>query len=528
MARLDLPDRYNAAEAFVDVHVREGRASWTAIYYQDEQITYGRVYEMVNRFGNALRELGVERENRVFLLLPDSPELVYGYFGAMKIGAVPIPVNNRLTPEEYIYMLNDSRAKVLVIPETMLETAERIKRELRFTKRFIVQGAEQTGWFPLAGLLAAASPELAPAETSKDDMAFWLYSSGSTGMPKGVVHLHHDWPYCCELYARRILGVGPEDISFSVSKLFHAYGLGNGLMFPFWTGGATVLYPGVPRPEPFLETAERRRVTLFYGVPTFYAAALAIPELEKKYPLKRLRLCVSAGEPLPAALFLRWKERFGVEILDGIGSTEVLHIYISSRPGEVKPGSTGKPVEGYAVKIVDEEGSALPPGQTGTLWVKGESTTPFFWNKHDRTKQLLRGEWFNTGDRWYRDEEGYYWYAGRADDAFKCRGEWVEPVEIENVLIEHEAVLESGVVGMKDNGGLDKPLAYVVLKEGFPSSAELAEELKNFTRAKLAGYKVPAQIRFVGELPKTAAGKIQRYKLREQVREELDKPMGPA
>ncbi|MCL6447296.1 MAG: benzoate-CoA ligase family protein [Armatimonadetes bacterium] len=523
MIKLALPENYNAVTTFVDSHVEEGRADRVAIYFGDEQITYGRVYEMVNRFGNALRELGVERENRVFLLLPDSPELVYGYFGAMKIAAVPIPVNNRLTPEEYIYMLNDSRAKVLVIPENMLEMAERIKPELRFVKHMVIQGARRAGYLSLAELLAGASPELTPAETSKDDVAFWLYSSGSTGMPKGVVHLHHDWIHCCELYARPVLGVGPDDISISVSKLFHAYGLGNGLMFPFRVGGATVLYPDVPRPEPFLAAAERHQVTLFYGVPTFYAAALAIPDIEKKYPLRSLRLCVSAGEPLPAALFLRWKERYGVEILDGIGSTEVLHIYISSRSGEVKPGSTGKPVDGYDVKIVDEEGNELPPGQTGTLLVRGESTTPFFWNKHERTKQLLQGEWFNTGDRWYRDEEGYFWYAGRADDAFKCRGEWVEPVEIENVLIEHEAVLESGVIGARDKDGLDKPLAYVVLKTGFQGSAELAEELKNFVRRKLSGYKVPAWVRFVEELPKTAAGKIQRYKLRESARREGEK-----
>ena len=523
MSKLNLPENYNAVTTFVDAHVEEGRAGRVAIYYGDDQITYGRVYEMVNRFGNALRELGVERENRVFLLLPDSPELVYGYFGAMKIGAVPIPVNNRLTPEEYIYMLNDSRAKVLVIPESMLEMAERIKPALRFVKHMVIQGAQRAGYLSLTELLTGASPELTPAETNKDDMAFWLYSSGSTGMPKGVVHLHHDWIHCCELYARPVLGVGPDDISISVSKLFHAYGLGNGLMFPFRVGGATVLYPDVPRPVPFLAAADRHQVTLFYGVPTFYAAALAIPEIEKRYPLRSLRLCVSAGEPLPAALFLRWKERYGVEILDGIGSTEVLHIYISSRSGEVKPGSTGKPVGGYDVKIVDEEGNELPPGHTGTLLVRGESTTPFFWNKHERTKQLLQGEWFNTGDRWYRDEEGYFWYAGRADDAFKCRGEWVEPVEIENVLIEHEAVLESGVIGARDRDGLDKPLAYVVLKTGFQASAELAEELKNFVRQKLAGYKVPAWIRFVEELPKTAAGKIQRYKLRESAHREGEK-----
>ena len=251
-------------------------------------------------------------------------------------------------------------------------------------------------------------------------------------------------------------------------------------------------------------------------MPTFFALALAIPDIEKKYPLRHLRLCVSAGEPLPAAVYTRWKERFGVEILDGIGSTEVLHIYISSRPGRVKPGSCGQPVEGYDVRILDDRGRELGPGETGTLWVRGESVTPYFWNKHQKTKAQIVGEWYNTGDRWHRDEEGYFWYAGRSDDAFKSRGEWVEPVEIENVLIEHEAVLESGVVGVEDRDGLLKPMAFVVLKPGFAASETLADELRAFVRSRLAGYKVPTWIRFVSDLPKTATGKIQRFRLRDE------------
>lgn len=525
MVKFDLPENYNLVQTFVDCHVEEGRASRPAIYFGEETITYGKVYEMVNRFGNALQELGVERENRVFLLFPDSPELVYGYFGAMKIGAVPIPVNNRLTPADYAYMLNDSRAKVLVVPESMLEMVAQIKPFLRFVKHIVVQGAAPEGYLSLAEILLSAHEELSPVETSRDDAAFWLYSSGSTGKPKGVVHLHHDWIYCCELYARNILNIGPDDVSLSVSKLFHAYGLGNGLMFPFRVGGATVLYPDVPRLEPFLAAAERCRVTLFYGVPTFYAAALAIPDIEKRFPLRCIRLCVSAGEPLPAAVFNRWKERFGIEILDGIGSTEVLHIYISSRPSQVKPGSSGRPVEGYDVKIVDEEGKTLPPGHTGILMVRGESTAAYYWNKHEKTKEVMIGEWFNTGDRYYADEEGYYWYSGRADDAFKCRGEWVTPVEIENVLIEHEAVLESGVIGAKDRDGLDKPMAFVVLKPGVSPSEELDQELKEHVRRRLPGYNVPAWIKFVEELPKTAAGKIQRYKLREERRRWENEPV---
>ncbi|OAT85303.1 benzoate-CoA ligase family protein [Desulfotomaculum copahuensis] len=522
MTKIDLPDKYNAVTTFVDCHVEEGRSRRVAIYYQDRSITYGEVYEMVNRAGNALLELGVERENRVFLLLPDSPELVYLYFGAMKIGAVPIPMNNRLPAADYLYMLNDSRSKVVVIPPEMAEVLEKVKPSLCFARHFVTTG-NVPGYLNFYDLLAGAAPSLAPAETSKDDAAFWLYSSGSTGAPKGVVHLHHDWIHCCELYARNILNIRPDDISMSVSKLFHAYGLGNGLMFPFRTGGSTVLYPEVPRPEPFLTEAARRRVTLFYGVPTFYAAALALPGLAKRFDLSSVRLCVSAGEPLPAAIYRRWRDCFGVEILDGIGSTEVLHIYVSSRPGEVLPGSTGKPVPGYEVKVLDENSCELPPGQTGTLWVKGESATPYFWNKHQRSKELIRGEWFNTGDRWYVDEDGYYWYSGRADDAFKCRGEWVEPVEIENLLIEHEAVLESGVVGCPFGAGLEKPVAFVVLKPGYEGTAEQVESLKLFVRERMPGYKVPEEIRFVDELPKTITGKIKRFVLREILRQEAER-----
>ncbi|MDA8335306.1 MAG: benzoate-CoA ligase family protein [Peptococcaceae bacterium] len=516
--RIEVPDNYNAATTFVDAHVAAGRENRTAVWYRDAAITYGEVYRSVNRAGNALSSLGVEMENRVFLLLPDSPELVYLYFGAMKTGAVPIPMNTRLNPGDYRYMLNDSRAKVLVVPDTMVEMVEELKPGLPFVRQYVAVGEAPPGWLSLDRLLAAAPAELDPAPTRKDDAAFWLYSSGSTGAPKGVVHLHHDWIYCCELYARKVLEIDENDVCMSVSKLFHAYGLGNALMFPFYVGGSTVLYPDVPRPEPFLQEASRRRVTLFYGVPTFYAASLALPDLREKFDPGSVRLCVSAGEPLPAAIFRRWQDAFGLEIIDGIGSTEVLHIYISGEKGRVRPGSTGRPLPGYEVRILDEGGKQVPPGETGTLWVKGDSITPYFWNKHQRSRELIHGEWFNTGDRWYTDADGYYWYAGRADDAFKCRGEWVEPVEIENILIEHQAVLESGVVGFAAEV-LARPYAFVVLKPGFNESPELVDEIKGFVRERLPGYKVP-DIRFAAELPKTAAGKIKRFLLREELMKE--------
>ena len=519
--KMEIPKTYNCVTTFLDRHIAEGRGEKAAVYCNDEVRTYNDVFENVNRMGNGLKKLGVDRENRVYLLVPDSPSLIYAMLGAMKIGAVPIPVNTRLPAQSQLYMLNDSRAKVLLVSVELLDVVENIKSRLEFVQHIVVDGESGAGYPVLSELLASASSNLEPAKTHKDDTAFWLYTSGSTGEPKGVVHQHQNWIYCCECYAKSILNMDENDVSLSVSKLFHAYGLGNGLFFPFFVGGATVMYPGVPSPEDFLKAAERYKVTLFYGVPTFFAAALSIPDLENRYDLQTIRLCASAGEPLPQILFEKWREKFGVEILDGIGSTEVLHIYISSRPGLVRPGSTGWPVPGYEVRIVDAEGNSLPRGEMGILWVRGESTTTGFWNKKEKTRKQCLGEWFNTEDLWYVDEDGYYWYSGRADDAFKSRGEWVMPVEIENVVIEHEAVLESAVIGSKDDNGLEKPLAFVVLKPGQTGSDSLEDELKVHVRKQLPGFKVPGWIRFTPELPKTATGKFQRFKLRRQVTEEI-------
>jgi benzoate-CoA ligase len=518
--KMDLPASYNCVSTFLDRHIREGRGENIAIRCGEETVTYAKTQEMVNRAGNGLAELGVERGDRVYLLLPDSPSLVYAMLGAMKIAAVPIPVNTRLPDDSHAYMLNDSRAKVMLVDESLLPLLERIKPRLKFLKHVVVDGSSDSGYQSLADLLSSAGPELEAAETHKDETAFWLYTSGSTGEPKGVVHQHQNWIYCCECYARPILGIRETDVCLSVSKLFHAYGLGNGLFFPFYVGASAALFPDVPRPEPFLAAAEKHRVTLFFGVPTFYAAALSMPDLDRKYDLTSIRLCVSAGEPLPKVIFERWLDKFGVEILDGIGSTEVLHIYISPRQGMVRPGSTGWPCPGYDVKIVDSEGQELGRDELGILWVRGQSTTTGFWNKKDKTRKQCLGEWFNTEDLWYVDRDGYYWYSGRADDAFKSRGEWVMPVEVENTIIKHEEVLESAVIGTKDENGLERPMAFVVLQPGGEPSDELAERIKAHIREELPGYKVPAWIRFVDELPKTATGKFQRFKLRLDVREE--------
>ncbi len=518
---IQIPENYNCVDTFIDSHVKEGKGDRIAIYYKDVVYTYEDLYKNVNKVGNFLKELGVERENRVLLMVPDSPELVFSFFGAMKIAAVPIPVNTRLTPQIYAYMLNDSRAKAVMVHKDLLDSFKAIEKELKFLKYKIIVDAEEEGFLSFQELLDSASPDLTPEETHKDEMAFWLYTSGSTGAPKGVVHLHHDLIYTSDLYAKNVLKVVPEDISLSVSKMFHAYGFGNSVAFPFRFGASTVLVPEVPKPDIMLEAIDKYKVTLFYGVPTFYASSLAMEKVEEKYSLKSLRLCVSAGEPLPAIIYKKWLEKFNVEILDGIGSTEVLHIYISNFPNKVKSGSLGVPVPGYEIKLVDEDGNIIEKeNEVGTLWVKGESTTPYFWNKHEKTKKQCIGEWFNTDDLFYRDSDGYYCYYGRSDDAFKYKGEWVVPVEIENIIIEHPAVLENAVIGIKDEkDGLHKPMAIVVLKNGFEPNDKLKEEIKKYVRNKLPGYKVPYWIKFVDDLPKTATGKIQRYKLRQKVAE---------
>jgi benzoate-CoA ligase len=527
---MDVPDQFNAATWLVDRHLIEGRGAQPAIVFEGQEITYAQVAENVNRFGRALRRLGVGIEQRVLLLVLDSPEFVYAFFGAMKIGAVPIPTNTNLRPEDYHYLLTDSRAVVLVISEPLLPILEAIPRdELKFLRHVIVvdrDGAAsasvpregQVSFWPL---LATSSPDLEAEPTSKDDAAFWLYSSGTTGFPKGAVHLHHDMVYCAEYYGRGVLGITAEERTFSVAKLFFAYGLGNALYFPFSVGATTILYPGRPEPARIFEVVERSRPTLFFSVPTSYAQCLASEETPD---FSSVRLCVSAGEALPAAIFERWRERFGVEILDGIGSTEILHIFISNRPGAVRPGSSGELVPGYEARVVDEEGNPVPTREIGNLLIKGDSTCAYYWNKHERTKQTILGEWIRTGDKYWQDDDGYYWYAGRADDMLKVGGQWVSPVEIENTLVEHAAVLEAGVIGATDADGLTKPRAFVVLQAGQEPTEGLAEELKDFVKSRIAPFKYPRWIEFVAELPKTATGKTQRFRLRQlsQTQEERE------
>jgi len=515
MSALELSGRMNAAEVFIDSHMAQGRGDRPAILCGDTTVTYRGLYEAVNRAGNALKDLGVRMEERVAILMPDCPECVYAFFGAIKIGAVAIPMNTILLPRDYRYLLNDSRARVLVCHVSLLGRIMDIRGDLEYIEHVIVAGGPAEGHASFEEMMAAALPSLEPQEMSKDDAAFWLYSSGTTGFPKGTIHLHHDMSIAAELYAKQTLELRESDVSFSIAKLFFAYGLGNGLYFPLWTGGTTVLLPDRPLPATVYDVIDRYQPTVYYGVPTSYAALLATAEKTGRTSLGRVRVCVSAGEPLPGPIFEQWRERFGVEILDGIGSTEILHIFISNRPGRAKPGSTGEVVPGYEAQIVGDDDEPVGPGELGTLLIKGDSIASGYWNKHEQTKQTFRGQWIDTHDKFRVDEAGFFWYAGRADDLFKVSGLYVSPAEVEAILKGHPAVLESGVVGVPDANGLIKPRAYVVLKEGHEPSDALVRELQGLVKKSTEPHKYPRTVLFVDELPKTATGKIQRYKLRE-------------
>jgi benzoate-CoA ligase family protein len=518
-ASLGIPDTFNAATYFVDRHVSDGLGQKVAIECGSERITYGRVLECVNRFGTALRNcLDVRPEERVLLLLVDGPAFAYSFFGAMKIGAAPIPVSTLWRASDYRYVLNDSRARVAVVSDSLLPRILEIpKSELPHLHDIVVVGDAPAGTRSFTDLLAAGNAELAAEPTSRDDAAFWLYSSGSTGSPKGCVHLHHDMVVCSELYAKPTLGITSADRFFSVAKLFFAYGLGNGLYFPFAVGATTILWPGPPTASNVFNVIESHRPTLLFSVPTNYAMLLAHPHAgEGDFDLSMIRHAISAGEALPPSIFERFRQRFGVEILDGIGSTEILHIFISNRPGAIRPGASGLLVPGYEAKLVDERNQIVTQGEIGNLLVKGDSICAGYWNKHDKTRDAIEGHWIRTGDKYSQDEDGFFWFEGRSDDMLKVGGLWVSPVEVEAALIEHPAVLECAVVAHEDRDALVKPFAYVVVKQGVAGTADLARELQQFVKGKLAEYKRPRSIEFLTELPRTATGKIQRFKLRER------------
>jgi benzoate-CoA ligase len=509
-----LPQDFNVAAHFVDGNVAAGRGARPAFRYEGRTLTYADVQELTDRTGNALRDLGVRMEDRVLVLCLDAPEFLGAFWGAIKIGAVPIPVNTLMRASDYLYFLRDSRAKIAVVSAPLLAEAGAVLGQSPWLEHVLVAGGAAGPHRSFEDTIARASSALAPAPTSRDDVAFWLYSSGSTGFPKGAVHLQHDMVVCAETYGQQVLGIRESDRVYSAAKLFFAYGLGNAGYFPMSVGAEAVLSPHRPTPEGVFEILARERPTIFFGVPTLYAGMLAVKDARERFDVSSLRLCVSAGEALPDEIYTRWKETFGVEIIDGIGTTEILHIFLSNRPGLVRAGSSGRPVPGYEAIVVDDAGVPVPQGEIGNLRVQGDSTMAYYWNKHEKTKETLHGPWIQTGDKYWQDADGYFWYAGRADDMLKVGGIWVSPVEVETTLIRHPAVLEAAVVGAEDEGRLIKPKAYVVLKDVASAQPALADELKAFVKDKIAPYKYPRWIEFVPELPKTATGKIQRFKLR--------------
>ncbi len=514
-ANMSTAKRFNLAEACIDAHVSAGRGARPALRYRGETITYRELADLVNSTAGMLREMGIEAEDRCVLVLRDSPEFIATFLGAVRIGAVPVPLSTLLQADEMRYQIENCDAAAVVASADLAPTVDAALADgdRRIHRVAVGEGASRV-WSSFAALTRRAQPLVESFRTLEDDQCFWQYSSGSTGRPKAVVHTQRGAAFPREGHGRHVVGITPDDRCFSVSKLFFSYGLGSSLLIPLQAGASVVLEPGRPTPEVVYDLIARERPTLLYTIPTAYAAALAYAEDGNACDLSSVRLCISAGEALPAPLYERWRTRFGLEVLDGIGSTEIGYIAISGVPGRVRPGTSGQVVPGYDAKVVDPEGTPLPVGEVGDLWVRGGSTSAYYWRDHERTKRTYVGEWIVTGDKYVVDADGYYTHAGRSDDMLKVSGIWVSPIEVEACLIEHPAVLEAAVVGRADQDALVKPCAFVVLKDGRAPSEALAVELQEHVKARLARYKYPRWVEFTSELPKTATGKIQRYRLR--------------
>jgi benzoate-CoA ligase len=511
---MQFPERFNMAEYFLYHNVEEGRADKICLYFEDESYTYGEAVRWSNRVGNALRELGVRQEDRVLIVLPDIPEFVWTWFGAARIGAVITMVNPLLPSDDYNYYLEYTRAPVAVIHESLLDNFAAAAKTARHLRKVLVVGSEGGDFLSFDKISSEMPDELTPADTHRDDIAIWLFTSGSTGHPKGAVHLQHDLPYNTEVFAKRTIGVGENDLTVSVPKLFFGYATGTNLLFPFAVGGATALFSERSTPEKLFEVIETYRPTILTTVPTMINAMINAPGGASR-DLKSLRFCYSAGEALPVELYTRWMETFGIEIYDGIGSAEMFHIYITNRPDDVKPGSLGRIVEGYEARIVDAVGQEVETGLMGTLRIKGDSAALCYWQAHEKSKETFAGDVCMTGDQFHVDEDGYYWYHGRTDDMLKVSGVYVAPAEIENCLLQHEAVMECAVIGHDAGDHLVKPKAYIVLRESFAAGQELEQSIKEFAKSKMALYKYPRWIEFVASLPKNDRGKIDRKQLKE-------------
>ena len=510
------------ADYFLYHNLEEGRENKTCLYFEDLTWTYSDIARLSNKAGNVLRELGLKMEQRVLFVLPDCPEFVCAWFGAARIGAVITMVNPLLPSTDYEYYLDYTRAPIAIVHQLSLAAFTAAVEETRYLKVVLVVGSEKNElgslnpkvkWIDFNEALSSTDEECRAADTHRDDIAIWLFTSGSTGHPKGAVHLQHDLPFNTEVFAKATMGVSAEDITVSVPKLFFGYATGTNLLFPFAVGGATALFSERATPEKMFEVITRYRPTILTTVPTMINSMLNVSEATRD-DVSSLRFCYSAGEALPVELYERWMNRFGVQICDGIGSAEMFHIYITNRPAEVKPGSLGRVVHGYEAKVVDADGDQVLTGEMGTLKIKGDSAALCYWNAHEKSKETFAGDWCTTGDQFHVDSDGYYWYHGRTDDMLKVGGIFVAPSEIENCLLQHEAVLECAVIGDESSEGLVKPKAFVVLRDGFAQDDETAELLKTFVKSRLAAYKYPRWIEFAASLPKNDRGKIDRRSLK--------------
>lgn len=512
---------YNAAVDFVDRNVTEGRGDKTAFIDPSRNITYAELRDAAARIGPMLARLGIEQENRVALILLDTVDFPVLFWGAIRAGVVPVLLNTRLNADQYRYLLEDSRAKAVFVSSALLPVVQQVARDIPTLKVVVVVGGGPEGVPRLESLLAAENEGSAPARTCADEIAYWLYSSGTTGLPKGVVHVHSSAMILARQAGQERIGIREDDVVFSAAKLFFSYGLGNSIMCPMSVGATSVFYPERPTPQTVFETLRAYQPTMFYAVPTLYAAILADPDCTPATGSSRLRLCFSAGEPLPPEIGKAWKERFGLDIVNGIGSTEMGHLFITNLPNAVEYGTAGVPVKGYDLKLVDESDREVGDGEIGELLVRGETAAAGYWNQRERTRRTFEGEWTRTGDKFMRRVDGVYIYCGRTDDMFKVSGIWVSPFEVEAALIAHPRVLEAAVVPVEDEHGLVKPKAFVVLKKRERNeklSRSLHDELKLHVKRSIGPWKYPRWIEFVDGLPKTATGKIQRFMLRSTAR----------
>lgn len=500
-----LPERLNLADFFLHAQARQ-HPERVALRFEGQRLTYGQLAELTHRAAAAYRSLGLEWEQRVLLMLPDVPQFASAWLGAVQCGGVVSAVNPQLKPDDVRSYLQYTRAKVVVTDAPTAATIEALRSQCPHLRHVLVAPGSYDE------LLAKVTPDHAIADTHRDDAAVWLYTSGSTGFPKGAVHKHGDFVFNALTYGK-LLAYTPDDVCLSVPRLAFGYALGSNLLFPLLHGASVALFQQRPTPEVFYELLQRERPTFFTAVPTSLNQLLGAPQLDRA-DFSSLRLCISAGEALPAELYRRWKDRTGVEILDGIGSAEMFHIFITNRVGDVRLGSLGRVVEGYEAKVCDDEGRELPRGEVGTLWVKGSSIALEYWQQHEKSLSTFRGPWCVSADKFQQSDDGYFYFCGRGDDMLKVSGKWLSPVEVENVLLQHPAVREAAVVAFKDRDGLDKPRAFVALNPGHAASDELADALKAHVRAGLEPFKAPREVRFLDALPRSDRGKVLKTELR--------------